>query len=81
MFSPAVDPPDDLVISDLGHFGRLQISWSPPAGQINETECSHLYQLEYFNSYSDSWSVSAHHFIKILWNHILNKETITCTGV
>ncbi|KAL3042839.1 hypothetical protein OYC64_020711 [Pagothenia borchgrevinki] len=51
-----VDPPDDLVISDLGHFGRLQISWSPPAGQINETECSHLYQLEYFNSYSDSWS-------------------------
>ncbi|KAK5887540.1 hypothetical protein CesoFtcFv8_016136 [Champsocephalus esox] len=51
-----VDPPNDLVISDLGHFGHLQISWSPPAGQINETECSHLYQLEYFNSYSDSWS-------------------------
>ncbi|KAK5858455.1 hypothetical protein PBY51_002592 [Eleginops maclovinus] len=51
-----VDPPVDVVISDVGQLGRLQISWSPPASQVNVTECSQLYQLEYFDTYIDSWS-------------------------
>ncbi|KAE8288239.1 hypothetical protein D5F01_LYC14301 [Larimichthys crocea] len=29
--SPAVDPPEDLLISDPGHLGHLDISWSVPA--------------------------------------------------
>ncbi|XP_034406951.1 interleukin-13 receptor subunit alpha-2 isoform X2 [Cyclopterus lumpus] len=50
------DPPEDLVISDLGHLGHLQIRWSPPASFMNMTECSKLYQLEYFNTYKNSWT-------------------------
>ncbi|XP_038565273.1 interleukin-13 receptor subunit alpha-2 isoform X1 [Micropterus salmoides] len=51
-----VDPPEDLVILDPGHLGQLEITWSPPASLINMTECPKLYQLEYFNTYSDSWN-------------------------
>ncbi|XP_076605838.1 interleukin-13 receptor subunit alpha-2 isoform X2 [Chaetodon auriga] len=51
-----VDPPEELVISDPGHLGHLQISWSLPASLINRTECPKLYQLEYFNTYRDSWT-------------------------
>ncbi|XP_054482329.1 interleukin-13 receptor subunit alpha-2 [Anoplopoma fimbria] len=56
VFSLAVDPPENLVISDLGHLGHLQITWSPPATLMNMTECSKLYQLEYFNAYKNSWT-------------------------
>ncbi|XP_074528807.1 interleukin-13 receptor subunit alpha-2 isoform X2 [Halichoeres trimaculatus] len=52
-----VDPPDDIVISDPGYLGYLEISWSLPASLINTTECPKLYQVEYFNTYKDSWSV------------------------
>ncbi|XP_074467402.1 interleukin-13 receptor subunit alpha-2 isoform X2 [Sebastes fasciatus] len=52
-----VDPPEDLVISDPGLLGRLQITWSPPASLINMTDCSELYQLEYFDTYRDSWNL------------------------
>ncbi|TNN26737.1 Interleukin-13 receptor subunit alpha-2 [Liparis tanakae] len=55
----AGDPPEDLVISDLGHLGHLQIRWSPPASFLNMTECSRQYQLEYFDTYKNSWTVSA----------------------
>ncbi|KAA8587030.1 hypothetical protein FQN60_000866 [Etheostoma spectabile] len=51
-----VDPPEDLVILDPGHLGYLEITWSPPASLINMTECPILYQLEYFNTYRDSWT-------------------------
>ncbi|XP_042355826.1 interleukin-13 receptor subunit alpha-2 isoform X3 [Plectropomus leopardus] len=51
-----VDPPQDLVISDPGHLGHLLITWSPPASLINREECAILYQLEYFDTYSNSWS-------------------------
>ncbi|XP_037322576.2 interleukin-13 receptor subunit alpha-2 isoform X2 [Pungitius pungitius] len=50
-----VDPPEDLVISDPGHFGHLQIKWSPPATLMNDTDCSKLYHLEYFDTYRNSW--------------------------
>lgn len=56
---PAVDPPDDLVIVDPGFLGYLKISWSPPASLTNATECPKLYQLEYFDTYTGRWSVSA----------------------
>ncbi|XP_059207174.1 interleukin-13 receptor subunit alpha-2 [Centropristis striata] len=51
-----VDPPENLEIIDLGHLGHVEIAWSPPASLINMTECSELYQLEYFNTYKDSWT-------------------------
>ncbi|KAM6983523.1 interleukin-13 receptor subunit alpha-2 [Tautogolabrus adspersus] len=51
-----VDPPENLMIKDPGHLGHLEITWSPPANLINMTECSKLYQLEYFNTYKGSWS-------------------------
>ncbi|KAG8008157.1 Interleukin-13 receptor subunit alpha-2, partial [Nibea albiflora] len=52
------DPPEDLFISDPGHLGHLEISWSVPAGVRNLTsECVKcVYQLEYFNTYRDRWS-------------------------
>ncbi|XP_068457281.1 interleukin-13 receptor subunit alpha-2 [Clinocottus analis] len=52
---PTVDPPEDLVISDLGYLGYLKITWSPPASAIN-MKCSKRYQLEYFNTYRNSWT-------------------------
>lgn len=58
-----VDPPEDLVILDPGYLGRLEITWSPPASLINVTDCSVRYQLEYFDTYLNTWSVSAYHFI------------------
>ncbi|XP_010749420.2 interleukin-13 receptor subunit alpha-2 isoform X2 [Larimichthys crocea] len=56
--SPAVDPPEDLLISDPGHLGHLDISWSVPAAVRNLTpECARcVYQLEYFNTNTGSWS-------------------------
>nr|XP_033492603.1 interleukin-13 receptor subunit alpha-2 isoform X2 [Epinephelus lanceolatus] len=51
-----VDPPEDLVISDPGHLGHLDITWSPPASLINVTECQKQYQLEYFNTYKNTWT-------------------------
>ncbi|KAG7236702.1 hypothetical protein INR49_000596 [Caranx melampygus] len=51
-----VDPPEDLVILDPGHLGHLYITWSPPSSLINMTECPKLYQLEYFNTYKNSWT-------------------------
>ncbi|XP_030009076.1 interleukin-13 receptor subunit alpha-2 isoform X1 [Sphaeramia orbicularis] len=51
-----VDPPEDLVITDLGHLGQLEIKWSPPASLINKTECPQQYQLEYFNTYKNRWT-------------------------
>ncbi|XP_068571854.1 interleukin-13 receptor subunit alpha-2 isoform X1 [Cebidichthys violaceus] len=54
---PTVDPPEDLVILDPGHFGHLQIRWSSPASLMNMTQnCSKMYQLEYFNTYRNSWT-------------------------
>lgn len=61
-FSPAVDPPENLKVLDPGHLGPLQITWSPPISLINMTDCQRWYQLEYFDTYSDSWSVSAFSF-------------------
>ncbi|XP_031176293.1 interleukin-13 receptor subunit alpha-2 isoform X3 [Sander lucioperca] len=52
-----VDPPEDLMILDPGHLGYLEITWSPPASLINMTECPKLYQVEYFNTYRDTWTV------------------------
>ncbi|XP_026185016.1 interleukin-13 receptor subunit alpha-2 isoform X1 [Mastacembelus armatus] len=51
-----VDPPEDLVILDPGHLGELDITWKPPASLISVTECSTLYQLEYFNTYRNDWT-------------------------
>ncbi|KAF3705983.1 Interleukin-13 receptor subunit alpha-2 [Channa argus] len=45
-----VDPPEDLLIVDPGHLGRLEIRWRPPASLANLTECPKLYHLEYFNA-------------------------------
>ncbi|XP_022618249.1 interleukin-13 receptor subunit alpha-2-like isoform X2 [Seriola dumerili] len=51
-----VEPPEDLMILDPGHLGHLEITWSPPASLINMTECPKLYQLEYFDTYKNSWT-------------------------
>uniref|UniRef100_A0A3P8WXI9 Interleukin 13 receptor, alpha 2 n=1 Tax=Cynoglossus semilaevis TaxID=244447 RepID=A0A3P8WXI9_CYNSE len=56
-FSPAVDPPENLRLFDPGHLGHLEMTWSPPASLTNVTHCLKLYQLEYFNSYTNSWTV------------------------
>ncbi|CAK6953755.1 interleukin-13 receptor subunit alpha-2 [Scomber scombrus] len=53
----SVDPPGDLAVLDPGHLGYLEITWSPPASLINRAECPKLYQLEYFNTYENSWTV------------------------
>ncbi|XP_075878216.1 interleukin-13 receptor subunit alpha-2 isoform X2 [Nelusetta ayraudi] len=51
-----VDPPENLRILDPGYLGLLQISWSPPTSPTDVTECQRSYQLEYFDTNSDSWS-------------------------
>ncbi|XP_041808427.1 interleukin-13 receptor subunit alpha-2 isoform X2 [Chelmon rostratus] len=51
-----VEPPEDLMIVDPGHLGHLEITWSVPASLINRTECPKMYQLEYFNTYRDTWT-------------------------
>ncbi|XP_044077299.1 interleukin-13 receptor subunit alpha-2 isoform X2 [Siniperca chuatsi] len=51
-----VDPPEDLEILDPGHLGHLEITWIPPASLINMTDCPVQYQLEYYNTYRDSWT-------------------------
>lgn len=65
----AVDPPEDITIRDPGFLGYLEISWSPPANRTNAKDCPELYQLEYFNTYQGSWSVSAELYSK----HILTR--------
>lgn len=56
--SLAVDPPEDLSVSDPGRLGYLDITWSPPRSLMNVTKCQIEYQLEYFNSFRNSWAVS-----------------------
>ncbi|XP_030292877.1 interleukin-13 receptor subunit alpha-2 isoform X2 [Sparus aurata] len=51
-----VDPPADIVISDPGHLGYLDITWSLPTSLTDKTECPKLYQLEYFDTYRDRWN-------------------------
>lgn len=53
-----MDPPENLRIFDPGYLGVLQISWSPPTSPTDTTECRRSYQLEYFDTNSDNWSVS-----------------------
>uniref|UniRef100_A0A3Q1G630 Interleukin-13 receptor subunit alpha-2-like n=1 Tax=Acanthochromis polyacanthus TaxID=80966 RepID=A0A3Q1G630_9TELE len=53
-----VDPPENLTVVDPGHFGHLEISWSPPGSLINMTNCSTVYHLEYFNTYKNSWNAA-----------------------
>ncbi|KAM6970021.1 interleukin-13 receptor subunit alpha-2 [Aplochiton taeniatus] len=50
-----VDPPVDVVILDPGHLGNLHIHWKPPASLLNLIECSQQFQLEYLNTYRDTW--------------------------
>ncbi|KAM9846377.1 interleukin-13 receptor subunit alpha-2 [Aulostomus maculatus] len=52
----SVDPPESIDIYDPGHLGRLDITWRPPASLHNLTECPQMYQLEYFDSYQNSWT-------------------------
>uniref|UniRef100_A0A3Q3WUE0 Type I cytokine receptor cytokine-binding domain-containing protein n=1 Tax=Mola mola TaxID=94237 RepID=A0A3Q3WUE0_MOLML len=51
-----VDPPEKIIIFDPGHLGHLNITWSLPASLMNMKECAKLYQLEYFNTYKDTWT-------------------------
>ncbi|XP_037543625.1 interleukin-13 receptor subunit alpha-2 [Nematolebias whitei] len=52
-----VDPPEDLSVSDPGRLGYLDITWSPRSSLMNVTKCQTEYQLEYFNSFRNSWTV------------------------
>lgn len=53
----AVPSPEDLHITDPGHLGHMVITWSPPVNMtMNMMGCSLKYQLEYFNTYTNSWS-------------------------
>ncbi|XP_041864110.1 interleukin-13 receptor subunit alpha-2 isoform X2 [Melanotaenia boesemani] len=52
----SVDPPENLAVLDPGHLGLLEITWSPPSNLINVTDCSAMYQLEYYNTYKDRWA-------------------------
>ncbi|XP_028276643.1 interleukin-13 receptor subunit alpha-2 isoform X2 [Parambassis ranga] len=51
-----VDPPADLSVFDNGRLGYLDITWSPPSSLRYRTDCTTVYQLEYFNTYRGSWS-------------------------
>ncbi|CAJ1064071.1 LOW QUALITY PROTEIN: interleukin-13 receptor subunit alpha-2 [Xyrichtys novacula] len=51
-----VDPPKDIVISDPGLLGYLDITWTSPASLDDIAECQILYQVDYFNTYKNSWS-------------------------
>lgn len=51
-----VSPPEDLLVLDPGHLGHMVITWNPPVNMGNVIGCSVLYQLEYFNTYRNSWS-------------------------
>uniref|UniRef100_A0A672G6R0 Interleukin 13 receptor, alpha 2 n=1 Tax=Salarias fasciatus TaxID=181472 RepID=A0A672G6R0_SALFA len=55
-FSFSVSPPEDLQVLDPGHLGHMVITWSPPVNMDSMTECTVQYQLEYFNTYRNSWS-------------------------
>lgn len=82
-FSPAVDPPENLRLFDPGHLGHLEMTWSPPASLTNVTQCLKLYQLEYFNSYTNSWTVGINHVIseelELSFFKYLHAET--CCGI
>uniref|UniRef100_A0A3B4A177 Fibronectin type-III domain-containing protein n=1 Tax=Periophthalmus magnuspinnatus TaxID=409849 RepID=A0A3B4A177_9GOBI len=57
-----LDPPENLTITDPGHLGNLEISWSPSQEQVRMKEqgqCLVLYELHYYDSYSSSWTVSS----------------------
>ncbi|XP_017287421.1 interleukin-13 receptor subunit alpha-2 [Kryptolebias marmoratus] len=52
----ALDPPEDLKVSDPGRLGYLDITWSPPSSLVNVTQCQIQYQLEYFNPFGNTWA-------------------------
>nr|XP_057944072.1 interleukin-13 receptor subunit alpha-2 isoform X1 [Doryrhamphus excisus] len=52
-----VDPPEEIKIIDSGHLGHLEMTWTPPASLIHMQECLIRYQLEYYNTYRQSWTV------------------------
>ncbi|XP_018607862.1 interleukin-13 receptor subunit alpha-2-like isoform X1 [Scleropages formosus] len=52
-----VDPPADLRVTDPGHLGHLHISWARPSSLENVTDCSVRFELQYFNTYEDRWTV------------------------
>ncbi|XP_056141002.1 interleukin-13 receptor subunit alpha-2 [Lampris incognitus] len=51
-----VDPPEDVMIFDPGQLGFLQIHWKPPLSLLHATESHKRFQLEYFNTFQDSWT-------------------------
>lgn len=52
-----MDPPENLRVFDPGYLGLLQISWGLPKSVNVATECRRYYQLEYFDTNSDRWTV------------------------
>uniref|UniRef100_A0A8C6T3B7 Type I cytokine receptor cytokine-binding domain-containing protein n=1 Tax=Neogobius melanostomus TaxID=47308 RepID=A0A8C6T3B7_9GOBI len=65
----AVDPPQDLAITDLGHLGNLEIHWNASQEHIRSKEhgqCSVKYELHYYDSYSSSWTVSVQSLIHMM---------------
>lgn len=57
--SRSIDPPEEVVITDPGRLGNLEITWSPSqqfARISQEEQCSLLYELHYYATYSDRWT-------------------------
>ncbi|KAG7484750.1 hypothetical protein MATL_G00053320 [Megalops atlanticus] len=50
-----VDPPVNLEMTDPGHLGHLHIHWTLPASLENLTDCLVRFQLQFFNTYEDTW--------------------------
>lgn len=57
VYSRALDPPQDVAIVDPGHLGVLEIHWSPTEHiwMKDQGQCSVRYELDYFDSYRNSW--------------------------
>uniref|UniRef100_A0A1A8I107 Interleukin 13 receptor, alpha 2 n=1 Tax=Nothobranchius kuhntae TaxID=321403 RepID=A0A1A8I107_NOTKU len=52
-----VDPPENLCVSDSGRLGYLDITWNPPASLMTMTMCNIQYQLEYLDTFKNTWAV------------------------
>ncbi|XP_036381448.1 interleukin-13 receptor subunit alpha-2-like [Megalops cyprinoides] len=52
-----VNPPVNLEVTDPGHLGQLHIHWTLPASLENLTDCLVRFQLQYFNTYEDTWAI------------------------
>ncbi|KAL4659695.1 interleukin-13 receptor subunit alpha-2-like isoform X1, partial [Arapaima gigas] len=69
-----LDPPADLRVTDPGHLGLLRISWASPSSLENVTNCSVHFEVQYFDTYEDRWTVIRTTLLEYSANFDLGKD-------